>query len=143
MLLETQPNKPFFPSLAEERLTSLEHCLDDLPEEIASASGESRSYSTPARSDILSSQYQALRVIIRVTHLWAQDALAEQMRASLETTLQGEALRLMEERCWKTQERLARELLGLLRTMPKVNLLPNGNILVSSSVRSTIPEPRY
>lgn len=130
-------------SLVEEQLTSLERCLDDLPMEISSVSVDSRSYTPPARSEPLSSQYQAMRVNIHVTHLWAQNALADQMRASLETTLHGEASRLMEQRCCKTQERVARQLLDLLHTLPTVNLLPNGNILVSSLVRSTIPEPRY
>lgn len=130
-------------SLAEEQLTSLEHCLDDLPTEISSVSGESRSLSPPERSGLLSSQYQAMRVNIHVTHLWAQDSLAEQMRASLATTLHGEALRLMEERCWKTQDRVARQLLDLLHTLPTVTLLPNGNILVSSSTRHMISELPY
>lgn len=117
--------------VAGERLSKLEHCLDNLDETLSPRSETRRTGSSSPSSELLNSQLATIRANLHATHLWAQNILVESLRTSAESNLKGEALSLLEEFCWRTQERIDRQLLDLLRNIPRPNLLHNGLVLVS------------
>lgn len=117
--------------VASEQLRRLEHCLDDLDEALSPSPQTPRIRSSSPSSELLNSQLDTITVNLHATHLWAQNILVERLRTSAESNLQGEALSLLDELCWRKQERIGRQLLDLLRTLPRANLLYNGLVLVS------------
>lgn len=116
--------------VASEQIGKLEHCLDGLPNGLSLSSDTPQNESTPG-SELLNSQLQTMKANLYVTHLWAQNLLVEQMRTMSESNLYGKTLSLMDDLCWTTQERVGHQLLDLLRTLPRTDLLHNGSILVS------------
>lgn len=118
-------------AVAYERLRRLERCLDHLPPELAAEPlPNGHKPVTPLRQ----SQYDTLRSNIHVTHAWAQNILIEYTLGLLSASeLHGSALLQAKERCSKMQAVIACKLLRFLDTLPKVDLLPNGLVLVSKS----------
>lgn len=117
-------------AIAYERLRRLERCLDHLPPELAvEPLPDGRTTVTPLRQ----SQYDTLRSNIHVTHFWAQNILVEFILGLLSASeLQGSALVEAKKRCSRMQAIIACKLLRFLDTLPKVDLLPNGLVLVSN-----------
>lgn len=116
---------------ASEQIRKLEHCLDGLHKGLSPSFETPRDGCSPRGSELITSQLHTMRANLHVSHLWAQNSVAEQIRTSSDKYLHGKALSLMDDLCWKTQERVGRQLLDLLRTLPRINVLRNGMILVS------------
>jgi hypothetical protein len=122
-------------AVAHERLHRLEHCLDDMPPELAAERDShvlDRLRTLPA---LLQSQYETMRANVHVTHLWAQNSLVELIIALSENDMHSSAFLETKKHCLRFQEDLARRLLKFLDTLPKFNLLPNGLAMVSDNIR--------
>lgn len=119
-------------AVTRERLRRLERCLDDLPPELAAEVLDNTSTRQPAISALLQSQYDAMRANVHVTHLWAQNHLIELIVALSANQMSESELLLVKEHCFELQKVVARKLLRFLNTLPKLDLLPNGLVLVSS-----------
>lgn len=129
--------------VAKKQFDKLEHCLDGLHEALSPNFETSNHGHSSLDSELLDSQLDTMKANLHVTHLWAQNLLVEQMRASSEGNLSGRALMLMDELCWSTQERVGRRLLNLLHTLPRINLLANGLVLVSLAQRPRTAAQRH
>lgn len=131
--------------VASEQLSRLEHCLDNVNETLLPSLQTSWVRSSSPSSELLNSQLDTVRVNLHATHLWAQNILVERLRTTAESNLKSEALSLLDAFCWRTQERIGRQLLDLLRTVPRANLLHNGLVLVSLVKRfgSLVQEPGH
>lgn len=121
-------------AVAYERLHRLERSLDHLPPELAA---EPISDGCPATTSLRQSQYDTLRANIHVTHLWAQNIMIEFILGLSASNLHGSALLQAKECCSRMQENIACKLLRFLGTLPKVDLLPNGIVLVSDALYYT------
>jgi hypothetical protein len=123
---------------AHERLHKLERCLDDLPPELAAERGTGALDSQPEISALLQSQYETMRANLHVTHVWAQNSLVELIIALSENEIHASAFLETKKHCSRFQEDLARKLLKVLDTLPKVSLLPNGLTMVSEDSTSPL-----
>jgi hypothetical protein len=121
-------------AVAHERLHRLEHCLDEMPPELAAERDShilDRLQTLPA---LLQSQYETMRANVHVTHLWAQNSLVELIIALSENDMHSSAFLETKKHCLRFQEDLARRLLKFLDTLPKFNLLPNGLAMVTDNI---------
>ena len=115
-----------------ERLRRLERCLDDLPSELAAEPASDTWKKQQPVSALLQSQYDTMRANVHITHLWAQNHLLELIIALSEERMHGSGLAQVREQCFQSQKIIACKLLKFLNTFPKFDLLPNGQVLVSS-----------
>jgi hypothetical protein len=115
-----------------ERLRRLERCLDDIPSELAVEPADNIWRKQPPVSTLLQSQYDTMRANVHVTHLWAQNHLLELIIALSAERMHGSELMQVREQCFESQKIIARKLLSFLNTLPRFDLLPNGQVLVSS-----------
>jgi len=117
-----------------ERLRRLERCLDDIPSELAAEPASDAWRKQPPVSALLRSQYDTMRANVHVTHLWAQNHLLELIIALSAERMHGSELMQVREQCFESQKIIARKLLSFLNTLPKFDILPNGQVLVSSDM---------
>lgn len=117
--------------VVRERLRRLERCLDNIPSELAIEPASNTWRKQPPVSALLQSQYDTMRANVHVTHLWAQNHLLELMVALSAQRMQGSELAQVREQCFESQKMIARKLLSFLNTLPKFDLFPNGQVLVS------------
>lgn len=108
------------------QLHMLEHCLDDVPPEL----GPNQTQRVGSCTHLVYSQYETMRANIHVTHAWARSVFVDQVFA-LYSASPGEVESAVGGSCAKLQHRIACQLLDVLSTLPKINLLPNGAVLVS------------
>ena len=120
--------------VVRERLRRLERCLDDLPSELAAEPASNIWRKQPPVSPLRQSQYDTMRANVHVTHLWAQNHLLELIIALSAERMHGSELTQVREQCFESQKIVARKLLRFLNTLPKFDLLPNGQVLVSREV---------
>ena len=117
--------------IARERLRRLERCLDDIPPELAAEPARNTWEHRPPVSALRQSQYDTMRANVHVTHLWAQNHLLELIVALSAERMHGSELAQVREQCFESQKIIARKLLSFLNTLPKFDLFPNGQVLVS------------
>lgn len=117
--------------VVRERLRRLERCLDDLPSELAAEPASNIWRKQPPVSPLRQSQYDTMRANVHVTQLWAQNHLLELIIALSAERMHGSELTQVREQCFESQKIVARKLLRFLNTLPKFDLLPNGQVLVS------------
>jgi hypothetical protein len=117
--------------VVRERLRRLERCLDDIPSELAAEPASNIWRKQPPVSPLRQSQYDTMRANVHVTHLWAQNHLLELIIALSAERMHGSELTQVREQCFESQKIIARKLLKFLNTLPKFDLLPNGQVLVS------------
>lgn len=118
--------------VAHERLRRLERCLDGIPSELAVEPASNTWRKQPPVSALLQSQYDTMRANVHVTHLWAQNHLIELIVALSAERMHGNELTQVREQCLESQQIIARKLLSFLNTLPRFDILPNGQVLVSS-----------
>ena len=118
--------------VARERLRRLERCLDDIPSELALEPASNTWRKQPPVSALLQSQYDTMRANVHVTHLWAQNHLLELIVGLSAERMHGSDLMQVKEQCFESQKIIARKLLSFLNTLPRFDILPNGQVLVSS-----------
>lgn len=117
-----------------DRLHELKYMLDDVPAELGlwSSSGAQATskLGTNSMTDVLNSQYAAMRANLHVTHLWLQSILLDQLDALLE----GDEMATSPESAsggargstWLERDEISRQLLYVLYSIPLQDLEPNG-----------------
>ncbi|KAJ5737711.1 uncharacterized protein N7483_002836 [Penicillium malachiteum] len=117
-------------SYFKERLESLKHLLDEIPDvlrpwELENSLDKDLEVQNP---NLLHTQFAAMRVNLHVTHLWLQSLIMDQLEAA-QTHHQGQgwsAEAFDQREMWKDREEICRRLFFIVYNVPQISLEANG-----------------